>query len=52
MGYMITRIHEYLDILHFCCKGYEKKRRYKFADSHGGCYSIDGRHIGCMHMSQ
>jgi hypothetical protein len=25
MGYMLTRIHEYLDILHFCCKRYEKK---------------------------
>jgi len=27
MVYMITRIHEYQDILRFCCKGYEKKKK-------------------------
>jgi len=26
----------------------KQEERYQFSDSHGGCYSTDGRHIGCL----
>jgi hypothetical protein len=30
----------------------KQEKRYQFADSHGSCYSTDGRHIGCLHMTE
>jgi hypothetical protein len=30
----------------------KQEKRYQFADSHGGCYSTDGRQIVCLHMSE
>lgn len=54
MSYMITRFIIIWIFYIFVAKGMKRKqeKRYKFADSHGGCYSIDGRHTECLHMSE
>lgn len=52
-----TCSHEFMSIwifYIFVAKGMRRKQveRYQFSYYHGGCYSTDGRHIGCLHLSE